>query len=74
MYIFTPGHQAASMGHIVLRMLGQSRRLQCLSLGMLSPLEEGKREERGRGTKAEERGRGGGKEQRAGEEEREGRG
>ena len=60
MYIFTPGHQAASMGHIVLRMLGQSRRLQCPSLGMLSPLEEGKREERGRGAKA-------------GEEEREGK-
>ena len=40
-YIHTPGHQAASRGHTVLRRLGQSRRLQCPSLGMLSPLREG---------------------------------
>ena len=63
MYIFTPGHQAASKGHIVLRMLGQSRCLQCPSLGMLSPLGEGRekreeeeqREERRRGKGGDER-------------------
>ena len=46
-HVHTPGHQAASRGHIVLRMPGQSRRLQCPSLGRLSPLGEGreKREE-----------------------------
>ena len=40
-YIHTPGHQAASKGHTVLRRLGQSRHLQCPSLGVLSPLKEG---------------------------------
>ena len=70
MYIFTPGHQAASMGHIVLRMLEQSRRLQCPSLGMLSPLRWGreKREEEEQRQKREEEG----EVRNKGEEEREG--
>ena len=40
------------MEHTVLRMLGQSRRLQCPSLGVLSPLKEGgegERERQGKG-------------------------
>ena len=60
-YIHTPGHQAASRGHTVLRMLGQSRRLQCPSLGVLSPLKDGRRGREGE----KERGR-------KGEREREG--
>ena len=52
-YIHTPGHQAASMEHRVLRRLGQSRRLQCPSLGMLSPLREGGEGERKRGKEEE---------------------
>ena len=47
-YIHTPGHQADSGEHTVLRMLGQSRHLQCPSLGVLSPLRE-----RGEGEKQE---------------------
>ena len=50
-YIHTPGHQAASREHTVLRRLGQSRHLQCPSLGVLSPLREGGEggERRGKG-------------------------
>ena len=59
-YIHTPGHQADSRGHRVLRRLGQSRHLQCPSLGVLSPLREGGEGERKRGREEErerERGR-----------------
>ena len=58
-YIHTPGHQAASRGHTVLRRLGQSRHLQCPSLGVLSPLRgRGREGERKReGTGWESRGR-----------------
>ena len=58
-YIHTPGHQAASRGHTVLRRLGQSRHLQCPSLGVLSPLRgrgrEGERKREGAGWESRER-------------------
>ena len=54
-HVHTPGHQAASMGHTVLRRLEQSRRLQHPPLGMLSPLDQEEEREKGRGgTKAGE--------------------